>query len=179
MRQDIKISVLIERDRIMKRVSELAERITKDYQGLDFVMVGVLKGSFLFLSDLCRMIPHAMSVDFLGLSSYGAGTESTGVVKITSDLTIPIADRHVLIVEDIVDTGLTLNYLIENLSTRMPKSIRICTLLYKPSNIIKPVPLDYVGFEIENKFVVGYGLDLAEKHRNLSYIGYIEPEAVK
>lgn len=179
MTADKKISVLIERDRIIKRVSELAGQITRDYQGLDFIMVGILKGSFLFLSDLCRMIPHEMSVDFLGLSSYGAGTESTGVVKITSDLTIPIADKHVLIVEDIVDTGLTLNYLIENLSTRKPRSIRVCTLLYKPSNIIKPVTLHYVGFEIGNKFVVGYGLDLAEKYRNLSYIGYIEPEAVQ
>jgi hypoxanthine phosphoribosyltransferase len=137
------------------------------------VVVGVLKGAIFFLTDLVRRIDLPLSMDFLGLSSYGDATESSGVVRITQDLSRPIVDRDVLVVEDIVDTGLTLWFLRENLLARRPRSLRICTLLHKPSNTLREVPLDYVGFTIENRFVVGYGLDYEQRYRNLPYIGYL------
>ena len=170
------LKVLISEEQLQARIRELGREITRAYRGKDLVLVGVLKGAFVFLSDLARQIDLPLQVDFLGLSSYGASTKSSGVVKITHDLTQPIEGKDVLVVEDIVDTGLTLSYLLENFRTRYPKSVSICTLLYKPSNIIKKIPLDYVGFEIENKFVIGYGLDIAEKYRNLPYIGYLTEE---
>jgi hypoxanthine phosphoribosyltransferase len=163
--------ILIDENRLQKRIEEMGAKITEDFFNKDLVLICILKGSFIFLSDLCRNIHLPMTVDFLGVSSYGARTETSGVVKITQDLAQPIVDKDVLIVEDIVDTGLTLNYILENFRTRLPRSVSICTLLYKPSNIVRKVHLDYVGFEIENKFVVGYGLDIAEKYRNLPYIG--------
>ncbi len=176
--QDVRsnLKVLLTRDQIRARVQELGKRITRDYRDKNLVLVGVLKGAFVFLSDLARAIDLPLEIDFLGLSSYGASTKTSGVVKITHDLTQPIEDKDVVVVEDIVDTGLTLSYLMENFKTRHPKSIKLCTLLYKPSNTIKKVPLEYVGFEIEDKFVIGYGLDLAEKYRNLPYIGYLEDD---
>jgi len=168
-----RFETLIPEERIQARIRELGARITRDYPDGDLVVVGVLKGAILFLSDLIRHIDLPLSVDFMGLSSYGDATASSGVVRITQDLSRPIVDQHVLVVEDIVDTGLTLAFLRENFLARQPRSVRICTLLHKPSNTVKDVPLDYVGFTIENKFVVGYGLDFEQKYRNLPYIGVV------
>lgn len=174
MKIESEYKILIEAETLQKRIKELGEKITEDFRDKDLIVVGVLKGSFVFLSDLSKHIDVPCVIDFLGVSSYGIKTESSGVVKITSDLTYPIVEKDVLIVEDIVDTGLTMNYLLENLKTRMPRSIKICTLLHKPENTIKYVPLDYVGFTIENKFVFGYGLDLFDKYRNLPFIAYLK-----
>jgi hypoxanthine phosphoribosyltransferase len=135
------------------------------------VLAGVLKGAFVFVSDLARLIDLPLSVDFIGLSSYGEETESSGVVKITSDLTRPIEGKHVLIVEDIVDTGLTMRYLLDNFSTRRPASVKICALLQKPSRLRTRIPIQYLGFTVPDLFVVGYGLDAGEKYRNLPFIG--------
>jgi hypoxanthine phosphoribosyltransferase len=160
---------------IAARVRELGQQIAEDYRGRHLVLVPILKGSFLFAADLARAIDlHDLRVDFLGLRSYGAGTETSGVVQITYDLTAPIADQDVLIVEDIVDTGLSMRYLLDNLATRHPRSVKLCALLHKPSRTRAKVPIDYLGFTIEDRFVVGYGLDHAEKYRNLPYIGVIE-----
>jgi hypoxanthine phosphoribosyltransferase len=144
--------------------------ITRDYQGKPLVLIGVLKGSFIFLADLIRAIDLPVQVDFIGISSY-QGTRSTGVVKITSDLTRPIEDKHVVLVEDIVDTGLTMKYLLDNLSTRLPASVKIAALLEKPTRAQVKVPIDYKGFVIGDEFVVGYGLDWDGKLRNLPYVG--------
>jgi len=165
--------MLIPEDRLQARVTEMGRQITEDYQGRDLVVVGVLKGAVFFLTDLARRLDLPLSMDFLGLSSYGDATESSGVVRITQDLSRPILDQDVLVVEDIVDTGLTLAFLREHLLARRPRSLRICTLLHKPSNTLREVPLDYVGFAIENRFVVGYGLDYEQRYRNLPYIGYL------
>ncbi len=165
---------LLSRQAIEERLAQLGAQITADYLTRDLVLVGVLKGSFVFLADLCRHIDLPIGCDFLGLSSYGEGTETSGVVKITSDLSKPIADKDVLIVEDIVDTGLTMSYLLENLATRKPRSVKICALLHKPARMRKPVQIDYLGFSIPDAFVVGYGLDYAERYRNLPYIGVLE-----
>jgi hypoxanthine phosphoribosyltransferase len=167
------IEELISEAALAARISELGEQITQDYAGQELVCVGVLKGSFLFMADLVRKIKLPLSVDFLGLSSYGEKTVSSGVVKITQDFSNPIEGKSVLVVEDIIDTGLTMQYLLANLATRKPHSVRICTLLHKPANQRVPVPIDYTGFTIDNYFVVGYGLDLAELYRNLPYIGHI------
>lgn len=165
------ISVLISEEELQARIQELGALITEQYAGRDLVLVGVLKGCFLFLADLARAIDLPLRIDFLGLSSYAGGTESTGVVRITNDLSKPIQGKDVLVVEDIIDTGLTMQYLLQNLQTRGPASVRICSLLFKPENNRIPVEIDHLGFEIENKFVVGYGLDYDEKYRNLPYIG--------
>lgn len=170
---DERFEVLLTAEQIQRRVAELGEEITRDYKGKDLVMVGVLKGACLFLADLCRHVKLPLTLDFLGVSSYGDDTASSGIVQITQDLSQPIVGRDVLLVEDIVDTGLTLDFLIENFRIRKPRSVKVCTLLHKPSNTIKPVPLDYVGFTIENKFVVGYGLDYEQRYRNLPYVGYL------
>jgi hypoxanthine phosphoribosyltransferase len=161
-------------EQIRERVSALGLQITRDYAGGDLVLVGVLKGSFLFLADLCRAIDLPMAIDFLGLQSYGDETTSSGVVQITSDLTRPIEGKDVLVVEDIVDTGLTMEYLLENLRLRHPRSVKVCSLLHKPERSVRAVTIDYVGFVIPNAFVVGYGLDYAQKYRNLPYIGVVE-----
>ena len=166
------LEVLISADRLRARIGEMGAQIARDYAGSDLAIVAVLKGSFMFLADLVRAIDADLTVDFLGVSSYGDRTQSSGVVQITSDLTSPIGGRHVLIVEDIVDTGLTLRYLIENFRTRQPASVRICTLLHKPVRTICEVPIDYTGFVIDDHFVVGYGLDYSQLHRNVPYIGY-------
>lgn len=169
--RDENVDVLYDEETLAARIRELGARITQDYVGRDLVLIGVLKGCILFLADLCRSIEVPHSVDFLGLSSYHGGTESSGVVRITSDLNRPIAGKHVLVVEDIIDTGLTMQYLLENLGTRQPASLAICSLLFKPETNRIPVKIDYLGFEIPNHFVVGYGLDYDELYRNLPYLG--------
>ena len=162
---------------IAARIAELGRQITADYRatggGEDLVVLGVLKGSIIFMADLVRHIALPLTLDFIGVASYGDETESSGVVQITQDLTRPIADKHVLIVEDIVDTGHTVAYLMENLATRHPRSIKLCSLLHKPERAAREVAIDYLGFTIPNKFVVGYGLDIAQRYRNLPFIGYV------
>lgn len=169
---------LITESQLRKRIAEMGAEITKDYKhvGDDLVLLAVLKGSILFMSDLCREIQLPLSMDFIGIASYGDDTQSSGVVKITSDLTRSIEDKHVVIVEDIIDTGLTAHYLIENLTTRKPASVKLCSLLHKPDRTEVGVDIDYLGFEVPNKFVVGYGLDVAQKYRNLPFIGCVEEE---
>jgi hypoxanthine phosphoribosyltransferase len=170
-----KPNALLTTETLQARVAELGAEITRDYQSsTDLVVVPILKGSFLFASDLIRHIDLDLSIEFLGLRSYGAGTESSGVVQITYDLTQPVMGRDVLIVEDIVDTGLSMRYLLENLATRQPRSVKLCSLLHKPARSRVKIPIDYLGFTIEDRFVVGYGLDYAEKYRNLPYIGVLE-----
>jgi hypoxanthine phosphoribosyltransferase len=169
--------VLIDRKRVQARVAELAAEISRDYAGMDgLLLVCVLKGAVMFLSDLSRQltIPHA--IDFMAVSSYGASTESSGIVRILMDLETSIMDRHVLVVEDIVDSGRTLDYITRNLGTRGPASLKICTLLDKKERRVLPIPVDYVGFEIPDEFVIGYGLDFAELYRNLPFIGVLKPE---
>lgn len=168
---------LYSHDQIAARVAELGAQITKDYASLvaaqDVVVIGVLKGSFLFLADLVRHIPLPIFVDFIGIASYGDATQSTGVVQITHDLTRSIEGKHVLVVEDIVDTGHTVHYLMQNLATRRPASVRLASLLHKPERAEREIKIDYLGFTIPNKFVVGYGLDASQQYRNLAYIGYV------
>jgi hypoxanthine phosphoribosyltransferase len=165
------LDVLISAEAIAARCAELGAQLTKDLAGHDVVLVAVLKGSFLFLADLARCIDLPVTVDFLGLSSYGDNTETTGVVRITSDLSKPVLNKDVVIVEDIVDSGLTMKFLLENLATRHPASVRICTLLHKPARTRVQIPLDYVGFTIEDRFVAGYGLDYQERYRNVPFVG--------
>lgn len=168
--------ILIDEERLQKRIKELGEQISKDYEGKDLLLICVLKGAFMFLADLIRHIRIPHEIDFMATSSYGAATETSGVVRILKDLDSPIAGRNVLIVEDIIDTGLTLDYLTRILRARNPSSLRICTLLNKKERRLVNVPLDYVGFDIPNKFVVGYGLDFGEIYRNLPYIAVLKPE---
>ena len=170
--------VLLSEEQIQDRIRELAEQISADYQGKDLVLAAVLKGAVLFLSDLMRhiTIPHA--IDFMATSSYGRSTRTTGVVRILKDLDDPIDNRHVIIVEDIVDTGRTMDYLLRILGARRPASLKVCTCLNKPSRREVAVPLDYVGFDIPNRFVYGYGLDLFEMHRNERFIAALRPEAL-
>lgn len=158
---------------IQARVKILGQQITADYAGKSLVLLCVLKGSFMFAADLARAIDLPLRIEFLAVRSYGDDTRSSGVVQITQDLTRPIAGDHVLIVEDIVDTGLTLSYLREQLLTRMPASVGVCALLHKPSRSVRPVEIDYLGFTVDDVFVVGYGLDHAEQHRNLPYVGVL------
>ncbi|MBK9029823.1 MAG: hypoxanthine phosphoribosyltransferase [Myxococcales bacterium] len=168
---------LISADAIAARVAELGRTITADYVDAgatdDVVVLGVLKGSVLFMADLIRHLALPLTVEFIGVASYGDATASSGVVQITQDLTKPIAGKHVLVVEDIVDTGHTLSYLLSNLATRGPASLKLCSLLHKPDRSERPVTIDYLGFTIPNKFVVGYGLDVAQRYRNLPFIGYV------
>lgn len=170
-----KFDTMISTEKVAARVRELGAKISKDYAGQSIVVVGVLKGSFIFLADLVRSIEAPCTIDFLGVSSY-QGTESTGVVKITHDLTKPIQGKHVLVVEDIVDTGLTLQYLVENLKTRNPASLKVACLLDKPSRAKVRVPVEYVGFTIDDEFVVGYGLDFDGLYRNLPQISIYRGE---
>jgi hypoxanthine phosphoribosyltransferase len=170
---DKKIDVQISAEKIAARVNELGAQISRDYAGKELVLVGVLKGSFIFMADLARAITSDMRVEFLGVQSYGDETTSSGVVQITFDLTKPIDGKHVLIVEDIVDTGLTMDYLLEQMRTRHPASVKLCALLHKPSRMKKPCVIDYLGFTIPDLFVIGYGLDYAQKYRNLPYIGVL------
>lgn len=167
---------LISAQSIAARVAELGQEIAADYRehGDDLVLIGVLKGSVIFVADLSRAIPLPLSLDFIGIASYGNETRSSGVVKITSDLTHPIEGKHVIVVEDIIDTGLTAQYLTCNLATRNPASVKLCSLLHKPERAAREVAIDYLGFTVPDKFVVGYGLDIVQQFRNLPYIGYLE-----
>jgi hypoxanthine phosphoribosyltransferase len=169
-----RIVPMLTKEQIATRVQELGAAITKDYTGHSLVLVNVLKGSFVFGSDLMRTIDLPLRVDFLGVRSYGEGTETSGVVQITQDLSRPIEHEDVLIVEDIVDTGLTIAHLMDLLRTRSPASVKVCALLHKPARARVAVKVDYLGFTIEDRFVVGYGLDFAERYRNLPYIGVVE-----
>jgi hypoxanthine phosphoribosyltransferase len=162
--------ILVQPDDLQRRVRELGEQITRDYDGRDLLLICVLKGAVFFLSDLMRRIDLPCEVDFMAVASYGDATESSGVVRILKDLDAPIEDRHVLIVEDIVDSGLTLEYLLRNLVQRGPASLEVCALLTKPARRKTQIQAKYVGFEIPNRFVIGYGLDHAERHRNLPYV---------
>ncbi|PIS47239.1 MAG: hypoxanthine phosphoribosyltransferase [Elusimicrobia bacterium CG08_land_8_20_14_0_20_51_18] len=177
MHEDIR-EILVSREQIEKRVKEMALQISVDYKGKCVFFIGVLKGCFLFLSDLAKNAAVDTNVDFMMLSSY-SGTASTGVVRTMLDLKQSIEGKHVIIVEDIVDSGLTMNYMMKNLRTRNPESIEVCTLLNKPSCRKVEVPIKYCGFEIPDKFVVGYGLDYNELYRNLPYIGVLKPSAIR
>ncbi|HEY4120156.1 MAG TPA: hypoxanthine phosphoribosyltransferase [Byssovorax sp.] len=168
------VSTLISAEQIAARTRELGAQIAKDYAGRPLVLVGVLKGSFVFLSDLARAIDGHLRIEFLGVRSYGEGTSSSGVVQITQDLSRPIEGEDILIVEDIVDTGLTIAHLLDLFRTRHPASVKVCALLHKPARTRVEVPVDYLGFTIEDRFVVGYGLDWAERYRNLPFIGVVE-----
>jgi hypoxanthine phosphoribosyltransferase len=168
--------ILVQRDELEHRVKELAGEISRDYEGIDLLLIGVLKGAVFFLSDLMRHLDVNCEVDFMAVSSYGASTDSSGVVRILKDLDAPIEDRHVLIVEDIVDSGLTLSYLFRMLRARGPASLEVCALLTKPARREIDLPIRYVGFEIPNRFAIGYGLDYAERFRNLPYVAVLAAE---
>lgn len=167
------IKPLIDAGTIARRVAELGRAITDDYLGKDLVVIVVLKGSYVFAADLVRHIDLDLSIDFLGLRSYGQGQQSSGVVQITADLTQPIEGKHVIVVEDIVDTGLTVSYLYQNLETRRPASIKLASLLHKPARTQVPARIDYLGFTIDDVFVVGYGLDYRQRFRNLPYLAVV------
>jgi hypoxanthine phosphoribosyltransferase len=170
--------VLVDQDALAERIAELGDEISEDYDGRDLLLVGVLKGAVFFMADLMRHLRVHCEVDFMAISSYGAATDSSGVVRILKDLDINIRDRNVLVVEDIIDSGLTLSYLVRNLSAREPASLEICALLTKPSRREIEVPVRYVGFEIPNRFVIGYGLDFAERYRNLPYVGVLNERLI-
>ncbi len=165
--------ILVQPDELAHRVSELAAQISSDYAGKDVLLIGVLKGAVFFLADLMRKIDVDCEVDFMAVSSYGSSTDSSGVVRILKDLDASIEGRHVLIVEDIVDSGLTLSYLFRMLGGRSPASLEVCALLTKPDRREVDMPIRYVGFEIPNKFAIGYGLDHAERYRNLPYVAVL------
>ena len=176
MLEDIK-SILISEEEIAKRVKELGKQLAEDYKGKELLVVGILKGCMLFLSDLVRTIDLPLTLDFMVVSSYGATTKSSGVVRIVKDLEREIEGKDVLIVEDIVDTGLTLSYLVENFKARNPKSVKVCSLLDKPDRRKAQVDIQYIGFKIPDEFVVGYGLDYGENYRNLPFVCVLKPEA--
>jgi hypoxanthine phosphoribosyltransferase len=171
--------VLIEEDALQRRIRELGEEISGDYAGKDLLLIGVLKGAVFFMSDLMRSLTVPCEIDFMAISSYGDSTDSSGVVRILKDLDINIEGRDVLVVEDIIDSGLTLSYLMRNLEAREPASLEICALLTKPERREIEVPVRYVGFEIPNRFVIGYGLDFAERYRNLPYVGVLDPNLIQ
>jgi hypoxanthine phosphoribosyltransferase len=162
--------ILVQADDLQHRVRELGEQITHDYEGRELLLIGVLKGAVFFLSDLMRRIEVPCEVDFMAVASYGSSTDSSGVVRILKDLDAAIEGRHVMIVEDIVDSGLTLNYLMRNLGARNPATLEVCALLTKPERRKVELPTRYVGFEIPNRFAIGYGLDHSERYRNLPYV---------
>jgi len=168
--------ILVQRDELQHRVRELAEEVSRDYEGRQLFLVGVLKGAVFFLSDLMRHIEVPCEVDFMAVSSYGSSTDSSGVVRILKDLDAPIEGRDVLIVEDIVDSGLTLSYLLRTLKARDPASLEVCALLTKPERRKVDLPIKYVGFEIPNRFAIGYGLDHAERFRNLPFVAVLQEE---
>jgi hypoxanthine phosphoribosyltransferase len=166
--------ILIDEETLAARVAELGAEVSADYEGRDLLLIGVLKGAVFFMADLMRHLTVACEVDFMAISSYGDATDSSGIVRILKDLDISIEGREVLVVEDIIDSGLTLSYLMRNLESREPASLEVCALLTKPSRREIDVPVRYVGFEIPNKFVVGYGLDFDERYRNLPYVGVLD-----
>ncbi len=161
---------------LKRRVAELGREISRDYEGRDLVMIGVLKGAVLFIADLMRELTVPCEIDFMAVSSYGSSTDSSGVVRILKDLDAPIEGRDVLIVEDIIDSGLTLQYLLRNLRARNPGTLEVCGLLAKPERRRVELPVRYVGFEIPNRFVIGYGLDYAQRYRNLSYVAALNED---
>jgi hypoxanthine phosphoribosyltransferase len=168
-------AVVVSADEIKDKIAELAKEIDADYAGREPVLVGVLKGAAMFMSDLARALERPSTMEFMAVSSYGSSTTSSGVVRILKDLDRDIAGQHVLIVEDIIDSGLTLSWLLKNLNSRQPASVEIVTLLRKPDAVKVDVPVRYIGFDIPNEFVVGYGLDYAERYRDLPYIGRLRP----
>ena len=168
--------ILVQPDELKERVRALGRQVTADYEGRDLMLIGVLKGAVFFLADVMRAIDIPCEVDFMAVASYGSATDSSGVVRILKDLDTSIQGRDVLIVEDIVDSGLTLQYLMRNLGARNPASLEVCALLTKPDRRKVDVPIRYVGFEIPNRFAIGYGLDYAERYRNLPYVAVLEGE---
>ena len=175
MKEDV-LRVLLSEDEIREKVRELGGKITADYKNSNLMLVTVLKGAVVFLADLMRQIDVPAEIDFMVVSSYGSGVKSSGVVKIVKDLDVPLAGKDILIVEDILDSGLTLSYIKELLESRGPRSIRIATLLDKPSRRKVDLQADYIGFSVPDEFVIGYGLDYDEKYRNLPYLGILKPE---
>lgn len=175
MNKDIR-EILIAEDVLQSKIAELGAKITEDYKDKDLLLVCVLKGAVIFVSDLMRKIDLPLDIDFMAISSYGTNTQSSGVVRILKDLNTSIENRHVLIVEDIIDSGLTLSYLVENLKSRGPASVEICTILDKPDRRAIDLEIKYTGFKVPDEFVVGYGLDYAEKYRNLPYIAILKEE---
>ncbi len=174
MHEDI-LEILISEDQLRAKVAELGAQITQYYQGQNLLLLGTLKGAVPFIADLSRAIELPLEIDYMAVASYGASTHSSGVVRIVKDLEGPINQKHLLIIEDIIDSGLTLHYLVDLLNRRNPLSLRICTLLDKQRERLKAVTIDYTGFSIPDKFVVGYGLDYAQRYRNLPYIGVLKP----
>jgi hypoxanthine phosphoribosyltransferase len=172
---DKPVETLIPEARLKTRVQELGQQLTRDYQGKALTVVAILKGALVFCSDLIRHVDLPLEMEVLGVSSYLSGTETTGEVRLTFDLTKPLAGKHLLLVEDIIDTGLTVDFLIKTFEARKPASIRVCTLLQKPTRTRVHVPMDYLGFVVEDHFLVGYGLDHAERYRNLPFIGVLKP----
>ena len=168
--------ILIGEEELQARIRELGAELSVDYADREVLLVGVLKGAVFFMADLMRSLTIPCEIDFMAISSYGASTDSSGVVRILKDLDINIEGRHVLVVEDIVDSGLTLSYLMRNLESREPASLEVCALLTKPTRREIDVPVRYIGFEIPNRFVIGYGLDFAERYRNLPYVGVLHPD---
>ena len=167
--------VLLSKEQLSQKIAELGEEISKDYQGKEIVAICVLKGAILFMADLARAVKVPMALDFMAVSSYGNGTSTSGTVRILKDLDNSIEGKHVLVVEDIIDSGVTLKYLLKNLKSRKPASIKLCTLLNKPERRRVEVDIDYCGFTVPDYFLVGYGLDYAEKYRNLPFIGILKP----
>jgi hypoxanthine phosphoribosyltransferase len=170
--------ILIEEEALQRRIAELGEEISADYAGRDLLLIGVLKGAVFFMADLMRRLTVPCEIDFMAISSYGGQTDSSGVVRILKDLDTNIKGRDVLVVEDIIDSGLTLSYLMRNLRSREPASLEICALMTKPARREIDVPVRYVGFEIPNRFVIGYGLDFGERYRNLPYVGVLSADLV-
>ncbi len=170
--------VLVDTEVLSARIAELGAEISADYEGRDLLLIGVLKGAVFFMADLMRKLTIPCEVDFMAISSYGASTDSSGVVRILKDLDINIEGRHVLVVEDIIDSGLTLSYLMRNLESREPATLEVCALLTKPDRREIDVPVRYVGFEIPNRFVIGYGLDFGERYRNLPYVAVLSDDAL-
>jgi hypoxanthine phosphoribosyltransferase len=171
--------ILISMEEVQAKVKDLGAAISRDYAGKEILMIGVLRGAVIFMADLARAIDVPVAIDFMAVSSYGSSTSTSGVVRILKDLDESVEGRHLLIVEDIIDSGLTLNYLLDNLKSRNPASVKLCTLLSKPERRKMDVPVDYIGFTVPDEFVVGYGLDYAEKYRNLPYIAVLRPEVYK
>ena len=171
--------VLLSEEQIQAKIVELADQVATDYAGKEVLLVGVLKGAVLFMSDFARALQLPTQMEFMAVSSYGSATSSSGVVRILKDLDRDITDKHVLVLEDIIDSGLTLSWLLKNLGGRSPASLEVCALLRKPGGVKVEVPVKYIGFDIANEFVVGYGLDFAERYRNLPYIAVIKDPSLK
>jgi hypoxanthine phosphoribosyltransferase len=170
--------ILIDEDSLQRRIADLGDEVSADYAGRDLLLIGVLKGAVFFMADLMRRLTVPCEIDFMAISSYGGQTDSSGVVRILKDLDMNIKGREVLVVEDIIDSGLTLSYLMRNLRSREPASLEICALMTKPSRREINVPVRYVGFEIPNRFVIGYGLDFDERYRNLPYVGVLNADLI-